>query len=151
MIDWRHGPALSDYAATVPDLLAAARQRAGNACVLVEGDQRVTWPWLEQAAARIASALAPRVRPGDRVAIAFDNGLAHVLAQLAVWRLAAITVPIWPGLGEAIPAAMARSRCVLACAANPAAAPPGVPCLDRDELLRLAAHGPGLEQRPVSP
>ncbi len=142
---------MSGYPATIPELLAAARTRAGDSCVLIDGERRVNWPWLEQASARVAQALAQRIRPGDRVAIALENGLEHVLAQLAIWRLAAMAVPVWLGLGEGLYAAIARSGCVLTIVARPGLVPAAVPSISRDELLTLAQRGPGLEQRAVTP
>lgn len=95
---WREGPPLvADRPRTLEQLLATAAVRAGSAPVFTdERGHAWTWAALEAASGGIAAAWADRVIPGARVALLIGNGVAHLLAELAAWRLGAIPAPIAP-------------------------------------------------------
>lgn len=151
-ISWRHGAALpATYPCVLPDLLTAARHRAGSATVLVDGAASVDWKWLETAASRVAAALAEVIPPGARLAMMLPNGVDLLVAELAAWRLAAVAAPIWAGMGAGGAAAVKRSGAPLVITDDAAAVPPGVRHCTTAELRRLASHGPSLDQRLVSP
>ena len=108
-ITWRHGePLPAERPRTLEALLDAARQRAGGAAVLRDGAHEATWDDLDRWSGRLAQAWSARVAPGDRIAILLPNGLPHLLAELAAWRLAAIAVPLFTGQGRE------RLACLLA-------------------------------------
>jgi len=107
---WREGPPLvTDRPHTLEQLLAAAAVQADGAAVFTEEHgQAWTWPALEAASSRLAAAWAEVVTPGARVALLIGNGLAHLLAELAAWRLGAIPAPIAPLWGAERVAALLR-------------------------------------------
>lgn len=95
-ITWRHGAELPpDRPRTLRDLFARAVAEHGAHPVFTDERGR-SWSWqsLERAADRLAAAWQDICAPGDRVVIVLPNGLAHVVAEWAAWRLAAIAVPI---------------------------------------------------------
>lgn len=96
---WRRGAALAaGWPATLAALLGEVVARHGRQCVLRDAALQVDWNGLDRLAAGLAGAWADRVGPGDRVLIVLPNGLPHLLAELATWRLGAVAVPLSPGL-----------------------------------------------------
>ncbi len=153
-VEWRQGaPLPAGRPRTLPELIAAARARAGSAIVLVDGDLTATWPELDAWSGRLAAIWAARVAPGDRIAIIAPNGLAHLLTELAAWRLGAIAVPLCAGFGAARLAellALVAPRLLLA-AAPLMGTPETAATLTSDELL-VAARTPGpVCERVVAP
>ncbi len=152
-IDWRHGPALELHRPrTLAPLLEQAATRAGDRIVLRDGAQAVTWDDLERLSASVAAAWAPLVAPGDRVAIALANGLPHLVAELACWRLAAVAAPVFTGQNPALITAQitALDPVLAVCSADLAAAvPAGLTCHFGSALLKLPAQTCGW--RPADP
>ncbi len=96
MVEWREGPPLPAHRPrTLAALCAEAAQLAAGAPVFSDEHGRAwTWPELEVASGRLATAWAGRVAPGARVALLIGNGIAHLVAEIAAWRLGAIAAPI---------------------------------------------------------
>ncbi len=109
-ITWRSGPPLSPgRATTVPELMADCLRRFPDATVIRDGAHSATWRELDAWSARLASAWAPALPRGGRCAILVGNGLPHLLAELACWRLGAVAAPIFHGFGaERIAALLQR-------------------------------------------
>jgi long-subunit acyl-CoA synthetase (AMP-forming) len=154
-VEWRHGAPLPvARPRTLPELIVAARARAGTATVLVDGGLAVTWPDLDAWSGRLAATWAARVAPGERIAIIAPNGLAHLLAELAAWRLGAVAVPLCAGFGAARLAALlalVAPRLLLLSAAPLAGIPEGIAVLTPAEVQAAArSPGPGCE-RAVQP
>lgn len=107
---WRSGPPLPDArATTVPELMADCLRRFPTATVIKDGGRSATWRDLDAWSARLASVWADDLPRGGRCAIVVANGLAHLVAELACWRLGAIAAPIFLGFGaERIAAVLAR-------------------------------------------
>ncbi|MFE7423367.1 acyl-CoA synthetase [Rhodococcus sp. NPDC057529] len=62
--------------------------------------QRWTYADLARASSRFATALAAKgVRRGHRVATLLPQGIEAYIAALAIWRIGAIVVPLYPGFG----------------------------------------------------
>ncbi|MBA3697524.1 MAG: AMP-binding protein [Planctomycetes bacterium] len=110
VIAWRAGPALPvTRATTVPSLMAECLHRFPTATVINDGGRSATWRELDEWSARLASAWAKDLPRGGRCAILVGNGLPHLLAELACWRLGAIAAPIFHGFGpQRIAALLAR-------------------------------------------
>lgn len=150
--DWRHGPPLPERRPrTLPDLMAACTARLPTTVVLDDGGRRADWRELEAWSARVAHAWRDRVRPGDRVLILARNGLPHLLAELAAWRLGAIAAPVWTGAGAervaALAATVAPALIVVDADVDGVALPSGVPVVEGVELLRVALRsGPGCDR-----
>jgi long-chain acyl-CoA synthetase len=88
-------PCFVERPRSVHALLAEAAARHPNGEALVCGAERLTWAEVEEAARRLAGALARRgVEAGDRVALLLGNGTPFVLAWFALARLGAVTVPL---------------------------------------------------------
>ncbi|MCA9637907.1 MAG: long-chain fatty acid--CoA ligase, partial [Myxococcales bacterium] len=101
--------------------------------------QTLTWRDWDLASRRLALGLRGRcgVAPGDRVALCADNCVEWALADLAIARAGAISVPIFPTVtGAQARAILADSGCVAA-------------IVDQGERVRrlLAAEGPALTLR----
>ncbi|MDF3311648.1 AMP-binding protein [Rhodococcus sp. T2V] len=61
---------------------------------------RWTYADLARASSRFATALAAKgIRRGDRVAALLPQGIEAYIAALAIWRMGAIVVPLYPGFG----------------------------------------------------
>ena len=148
-IEWRSGPPLAAEAPQVlAELMAQAARRAGGAVVLRAGDQQVTWEQLAAWSARLAGAWAAVLPRGGRLAIALPNGLPHLLAELAAWRLAAVAAPVFLGQGqEKVRAAIVRSRAVLVISDETQVIPAGLPHLNSAELFTLATSRGALAER----
>lgn len=79
------------------EYLAVTRRRHGDREALVQGEER----WTYETLARRAGALSARldglgVRPGDRVALLWENSPAYVQIYFAVMRLGAVLVALNP-------------------------------------------------------
>ncbi|MDJ0419880.1 acyl-CoA synthetase [Rhodococcus opacus] len=62
--------------------------------------QRWAYTDLARASSRLATALAAKgIRRGDRVAALLPQGIEAYIAALAIWRMGAIVVPLYPGFG----------------------------------------------------
>jgi bile acid-coenzyme A ligase len=82
---------LDALASTHPDVVALRATGAEPASL--------TWDTLVRRSAGVARELASRgVRHGDVVCVALPNGLAHVLATHAAWRLGATVLPLRPDI-----------------------------------------------------
>lgn len=140
---WRNGPPLPlARATTVPDLLADCLRRFPTATVIKDGGRSATWQDLDAWSARLASAWADDLPRGGRCAIVVANGLAHLVAELACWRLGAIAAPIFLGFGaERIAAVLARLEPQVVVVDDPALAqvvPTGVRREISDEVWQHA-------------
>src|SRR4051812_8051499 len=99
-VAWRCGPALpSVRPCSLPELMADCLQRFPDVPVLCEGDREATWRDLDAWSGRLAATWAAHLPAGACCAILMPNGLAHLLAELACWRLGAIAAPIFLGFG----------------------------------------------------
>lgn len=149
-IDWRQGEPLPERRPRVlPELIAGCRQDFGRETVLVDGATAACWDELDAWSARIAGALAGRVAAGDRLAIVLPNGLPHLLAELAAWRLAAIAVPICAGFGAERVAGLLRAVAPALVVTDDPSCAGGFPRLTADELLALRRTPVDGAQRPV--
>ena len=144
-VEWRQGaPLPAARPRTLPALIAAARARAGSATVLVDGGLTATWPDLDRWSGRLAAQWGARVAPGERIAIIAPNGLPHLLAELAAWRLGAVAVPLCTGFGEArLAALLALVAPRLLLAAAPLAGVPEATATLTPAALLAAARSPG--------
>lgn len=80
---------------TIGGLVIQQAVRVPEREALVMGPLRWTWADLDREVGRVAGSLeACGVEPGDRVAIVAANTPEHVIAYLAIARLAAIVVPV---------------------------------------------------------
>ena len=100
-IAWRSGPPLPEArATTVPQLMSECLRRFPTATVINDDGQSATWRDLDEWSGRLASAWADDLPRGARCAILLANGLAHLIAELACWRLGAVAAPIFLGFGS---------------------------------------------------
>lgn len=84
-----------DLPATIPALLARARDAFGDDEALVDDERRLGFTELDEAARRAARALvAAGVAAGDRVAIWAPNGGRWVIAALGAFLAGAVLVPL---------------------------------------------------------
>ncbi len=80
---------------TIPALMSAAAQRFGAETAIVDGEVRLTFAGLDDAARTLGAALiASGVEPGDRVAIWAPNSVEWVVAYLGLSLSGAALVPI---------------------------------------------------------
>lgn len=147
---------LNATAAPVPSgglaqLIHETATARGDAEALIAGTTTLSHAALEDAVARLAGYLAPRIAPGDRVAVALPRTADLVVTLLAVLRLGAAYVPLDPGH----PAA--RNRMILEDAApalllTHGTTIPDAPCpvLDLAPLHDDVAAAAPLLPRPVS-
>jgi long-subunit acyl-CoA synthetase (AMP-forming) len=158
-VDWRQGAALpAGCPATLPELIAEATARLADRPVL-SGDGS-TWSWrdLERASAALAAGLAERLPTGARLAILLPNGAAHLLAELAAWRLGAIAAPLCIDVGGAVPSAHLRAAlselepavAVVADDALAALLPAGCAALTPAQALALADRPAPVPTRAVA-
>jgi long-subunit acyl-CoA synthetase (AMP-forming) len=97
-ITWRHGPSLpSKRAHTVNDLMAACVTQHADAVVITDGVIRASWRDLDAWSARVAHAWSSQLVPGERCVVLLPNGIPHLIAELACWRLGVIAVPLFLG------------------------------------------------------
>ena len=129
-VAWRCGPPLPRVrAVTVPELMAECRRRFPGNTVINDGGRAATWGDLDAWSARLAAAWAPDLPRGGRCAILVPNGLPHLIAELACWRLGAVAAPIFQGFGgERIAALLTRLE-------------PQVMVVDDPALARVAPIG----------
>ena len=100
LVDWRSGPPLpTNRPTTVPALIADCLRRFPTAPVVSDRNTTATWNDLDAWSAQVAAAWSAHLPVGGRCAIVVGNGLAHLIAELACWRLGAIAVPIFLGFG----------------------------------------------------
>jgi acyl-CoA synthetase (AMP-forming)/AMP-acid ligase II len=86
---------LQKQAQTIPSLLDAAAERFGDLVAVVDGDTRLTYAELREAARAFGAALvASGVARGDRVAIWAFNCAEWIVAALGLWSAGAVIVPI---------------------------------------------------------
>ena len=142
---------------TIPGLAAAAASAVpGRVAVTVDGEP-VTHAELDDGAARVASWLARRVRPGDRVLLAAAASVGFVRCYLGALRAGAVVVLANPGYTAAeLGHLVADSGAVLAfadpgparllAALGPRADPPET--ADVRMLPDEASPAPGLAARP---
>jgi amino acid adenylation domain-containing protein len=87
-------------------MVAAAAERSPDAVAVRHNGTELTYRALQDSAGRLALWLQRAgVRPGDMVAVITGRGLEEIKAQLALWRLGAVYVPLDP---EAPPARLRR-------------------------------------------
>ena len=80
---------------TFPELLRALRERDDDGEALVDGEMRLGFSALHDAAREVARALQARgVGAGDRVAIWASNGWRWVVTACGVWECGAVLVPL---------------------------------------------------------
>ncbi len=154
-IDWREGAALpADRPRTLPDLFAAARRVAGPATLIVDAGRAAGWAELDRWSANLATALAGDLEAGERLAILAPNGLPHLIAELAAWRLGAIACPVFTGCGATrLHSMMDLAAPRVALVADPAhlaALPVGCRALDLADLWRLAEGDGATRDRAVA-
>jgi 3-oxocholest-4-en-26-oate---CoA ligase len=77
------------------DMWELAVDAVGDREALVVGEQRRTYPQLEDHANRLADALAERgIGPGDHVALYLENCVEYVEAMLALFKLRAVPINV---------------------------------------------------------
>ena len=89
---------------SIPALVAGAAERFGDQLAVVDGDTRLSYAELHDAAVEFAASLvATGIQPGDRVSIWAPNGAEWIVALLGIFQAGAVLVPVntrWKG-GEA--------------------------------------------------
>lgn len=144
---WHHGPPLpGGIPLVLSDLLEQARVRAGQSPVLTWQGISLTWDDILQRAEALAAAWERQINPGDRVAIILPNGLPHLLAELAAWRLGAIAAPVYHGLNAAL-TRLYIARCGARLTVGPASTA-GEPVWTPEQIL---ATRHGVPQRALNP
>ena len=86
---------------TIPELAAASAARFPDRVAVTVDGEPLTHAALDDAAARIAGWLAPRVRPGDRVLLAAGASPGFVRCYLGALRAGAVVVLANPGYTDA--------------------------------------------------
>ncbi len=80
---------------TIPALTAAAAARFGDRLAVVDGDTRLAYAELPEAAQGFGAALvASGVAPGDRVALWAPNSAEWIVAVLGLFQAGAVLVPV---------------------------------------------------------
>jgi acyl-CoA synthetase (AMP-forming)/AMP-acid ligase II len=80
---------------TIPAMTTTAADRFRDGVAVVDGDTRLTYAELLDAARGFGSALvASGVQPGDRVAIWAPNSAEWIIAALGLWLAGAVLVPV---------------------------------------------------------
>jgi long-subunit acyl-CoA synthetase (AMP-forming) len=99
-IVWRSGPSLpKNRPTTLGDFVNQCIKTGSGETVLIDGERRCTWKDLDAWSARLAGHWRSKVGEGDRVVILLSNSWEHLVIEMAVWRLGAIAVPLYKGLG----------------------------------------------------
>jgi len=80
---------------SIPAMTAAAAERFGDGLAIVDGDTRLSYAGLVDAARTFGAALvASGVAPGDRVALWLFNSVEWVIALLGMYEAGAVLVPV---------------------------------------------------------
>ena len=80
---------------TIPALTAAAAEKYGDRLAVVDGDRRLTYAELLDAAREFGAGLvAAGIAPGDRVAIWAPNSAEWIVAVLGLFQAGAVLVPV---------------------------------------------------------
>ncbi|GFG50516.1 non-ribosomal peptide synthetase [Mycolicibacterium agri] len=145
---WGNRAALTPAATTrmsIPAMFAEQVERAPDAVALVCGERAWTYRELDEAANRLAHALADRgVGPGSCVAVLFSRSAEAIVSILAVLKTGAAYLPIDP----AVPAA--RLQFMLADAAPVVAITTAAlrPRLDECDIEMIDVDDPALNDQP---
>ena len=110
-----------------------------HAPAVIEPDRAISYAELHERVLRTASALADRgIRSADRVAIRLPNSATHLIAQLALARIGAVSIPLHTAKpADALAAFKARFAPAAVIGLSQAQAIDGVPLiLADDDLLR---------------
>jgi amino acid adenylation domain-containing protein len=95
---WSVGRRSPVEAATVPELVARQAARAPAATAVVQGDRRLSYRELDQAANRLAHRLRSLgVRPGELVAVCTSRSPEMIVGMLGVLVAGAAYLPVDPG------------------------------------------------------
>ncbi len=145
VVDWRAGaPLPADRATTIPELVARCVAAHGDATVLLDEGRRCSWRDLDAWSSRLASALAEHLPAGERLAILAPNGAAHLVVELAAWRLGAIAAPVFTGFGDArlreLMSELAPRAALVADAAHVRLLPAGCLAFAPERLWELATR-----------
>lgn len=85
----------ADRPNSIDAVFRAAVARAGARTAVVVGEERINYCDLETAVERVARNLIMRgLRPGDRLGLLLDNGLAFIISFMAAARAGLIAVPM---------------------------------------------------------
>jgi len=80
---------------SIPAMLAARVAEQADATAVIDGETRLTWAELAEAAADVGAALvAAGVEPGDRVAIWAPNSARWIESVLGLFAAGAVLVPV---------------------------------------------------------
>jgi amino acid adenylation domain-containing protein len=97
---WNRETPLATERKSLPRLFQEQVERTPDAPAVSDGDRRLTYRELDEAASRLARHLRiAGVRPGDRVALCLERSIEQVAAVLAVLATGAAYVPLdpaWP-------------------------------------------------------
>lgn len=96
---WPHGlPRTLDYPdGTIADLLAGSAHAYPDRAALIDGDERLTFAELYEAALRVAQGLrAHGIAPGDAVAIHMPNSIWFTVSYYGILFAGASVVPVNP-------------------------------------------------------
>jgi long-subunit acyl-CoA synthetase (AMP-forming) len=153
-VSWRAGaPLPANRPRRLPDLIASCLERFPNAPVLCDRGTQATWRELDAWSGTLAGVLASALPTAGRLVIMLPNGLPHLLAELAAWRLAALAVPIFAGFGAARIAGLIHAlEPAVVVADDPALmalAPRTARILSSADVLAKAQGGGAPAMRPV--
>jgi 3-oxoacyl-[acyl-carrier-protein] synthase II len=136
----------------IPALLEQARERSGRHAVLRSDGEAASWPDLCDWSARLAAVWKTQVKPGDRVAIVLANGIPHLVAELACWRLGAVAAPMYPGSSADLIRYLVRACHAVLVVGDDVELADGRPFLAAADLWRIArSPGPHSDQMEVQP
>jgi acyl-CoA synthetase (AMP-forming)/AMP-acid ligase II len=80
---------------SIPAMVAATAERAGDRLAVADGDTRLSWAELHDEARTFGAALvASGVEPGDRVALWAPNSAEWIVAALGLFSAGAVLVPV---------------------------------------------------------
>ncbi|HEY8527563.1 MAG TPA: FadD3 family acyl-CoA ligase [Acidimicrobiales bacterium] len=86
---------IADGWVSIPAMAAAAAERFGDRPAVVDGETRLSYAELADAARTFGAALVETgIQPGDRVAIWAPNGAEWIVAALGLWAAGATLVPV---------------------------------------------------------
>ncbi|MEU8587314.1 non-ribosomal peptide synthetase [Streptomyces sp. NPDC048664] len=98
-------------------------RRAPQDPAVIDGPRTWTYQELDAAAARVATALADRVRPGDLVGVCLDRSTALVVTAVALARIGAVYLPLGPRPGARRTQAVTEDLDVSCLVGDPAVLP----------------------------